>query len=131
ASAHTQSLKIQLELADQQGRIRSLAALARVAQDQRDTELARQRYGESLRMARASNELLEVARCLEGVAELDASLNPERALRCVGAAGAIRKTIGATRYPQELRQLNAWLRPIYRDLGEKTCAEARLAGRAM
>src|SRR5207244_761399 len=70
ARLHAQSLEIQTELADQQGRIRSLAALARLARIQGDTALARRRYVESLRAARESYQVLELARSLEGVAEL-------------------------------------------------------------
>jgi predicted ATPase len=131
ARMHKQSLDIQEELADQQGRIRSLAALARVARDQGDTPLARLRYTESLRVARDSYQLLEIARSLEGLAELEATVDPKRALRLVGAAGALRKAIGAEAYADELRRQEAWLQPLYGALGEKVCAEARAEGRAM
>jgi predicted ATPase/class 3 adenylate cyclase len=131
ARLHTQSLEIQTELADQQGRIRSLAALARLAREQGDTALARQRYVESLRAARESYQLLELARSLEGVAELDALDNPERALRLVGAASALRKSIGAALYAEEVRRQDKWLQPVYATHGEKTGAEARAAGRAL
>jgi hypothetical protein len=131
ARMHKQSLEIQEELADQQGRIRSLAALARVARDQGDTALARQRYTESLRVARDSYQLLEIARSLEGLAELEAADEPVRALRLVGAAGALRKAIGAEPYADELRRQEAWLQPLYAVLGEKATAEARAEGRAM
>jgi hypothetical protein len=127
----SQSLEIQEELADQQGRIRSLAALARVARDQGDTELARRRYTESLRVARDSYQLLEIARSLEGVAELDATADPARSLRLVGAAGALRKAIGAEPYSDEQRRQDAWLQPLYAALGEKACGKARATGRAM
>jgi hypothetical protein len=120
-----------VELADEQGRIRSLAALARVAREQGNLELARQRYGESLRAARESYQLLEVARGLEGVAELQSQVNPERALRLVGAAGALRKAIGAEQYGDELRRQDAWLVPIYAARGERACAEARATGRML
>jgi predicted ATPase/class 3 adenylate cyclase len=131
ADMHQQSLAIQESLNDQQGRIRSLAALARVAQQQGETEVARQRYAESLRVARASYELLEIARSLEGLAELDAPVDPERALRLAGAAGALRKAIGSTQYAEEETRLNAWLQVCYKTRGEKACAEARAVGRAM
>jgi len=74
---------------------------------------------------------LEIARSLEGLAELDASVDPLRALRLAGAAGAVRKTIGGEPYAAELQRLNAWQRPIYEALGEKKCAEARAIGRGM
>jgi predicted ATPase/class 3 adenylate cyclase len=126
-----QSLEIQVALPDQQGRIRSLSALARVARAMGDVETARQRYAESLRVARESFQLLEIARGLEGMAELDAETDFERALRLVGAAGALRKLIGAEPHAQELRRQNAWLQPIYAARGERACAEARAAGRAL
>ena len=131
ASLHLQSLAIQQELGDQQGQVRTLAALARVAREQGDGQLARGRYLDSLRVARESYELLEIARSLEGLAELYAAIEPERALRLAGAAGAMRKTIGAEPYAEELRRLNAWQQPVYLALGEKRCAEARAAGRGM
>src|SRR5207237_138931 len=131
ARLHAQSLEIQTELADQQGRIRSLAALARLAGAQGDTALARRRYAESLRAARESYQVLQLARSLEGVAELDALENPERALRLVGAASALRKSIGAALYSEELRRQNQWLQPVYATRGEKAGAEARAAGRAL
>ena len=131
ARLHSESLEIQTELADKQGRIRSLAALARVAQDQGETTLARQRYVESLIGARDSYQLLEIVRSLEGLAELEAASSPLGALRLVGAAGALRKTIGAEQYAEEVRRQSAWLQPVYEKLGEKACAEARAAGRAM
>ena len=74
-------------------------------------QLARERYLESLQVARQSYELLEIARSLEGLAELYAAAGPERALRLAGAAGAMRKTIGAEPYAEELRRLNAWQQP--------------------
>jgi hypothetical protein len=49
----------------------------------------------------------------------------------VGAAGALRKSIGAEQYADELRRQNAWLQPVYEKHGEKACAEARAGGRAM
>jgi tetratricopeptide (TPR) repeat protein len=128
---HQQSLGIQQELGDQQGQVRSLAALGRVAFAQGDGQLARERYLDSLQVARQSYELLEIARSLEGLAELYAAVEPERALRLAGAAGAMRKTIGAEPYAEELRRLNAWQQPVYVALGEKRCAEAGAAGRGM
>jgi predicted ATPase/class 3 adenylate cyclase len=126
-----QSLEIQVALPDQQGRIRSLSALARVAQRRGDTEIARQRYSASLDLARESYQLLEIARSLEGMAELDATTDFERALRLIGAAGALRKLIGAEPHEDEVRRQDAWLRPIYAAHGEKVCDEARAAGRTL
>ena len=126
-----QSLEIQVALPDQQGRIRSLSALARVARGQGNADLARRRYAESLRVARESFQLLEIARGLEGMAELDAPDDFERALRLMGAAGALRKVIGAEPHTEEQRRQNAWLQPIYAARGEKVCAEARASGRAL
>jgi predicted ATPase/class 3 adenylate cyclase len=126
-----QSLEIQLALPDQQGRIRSLSALARVASGQGNAELARRRYAESLQVARESYQLLEIARSLEGMAELDAATDFKRALRLMGAAGALRKLIGAEPHAEELRRQNAWLQPIYTARGERVCAEARASGRAL
>jgi predicted ATPase/class 3 adenylate cyclase len=103
ASLHHQSLGVQQELGDQQGQVRSLAALARVALGQGDRQLTRQRYLESLYVARESYEQLEIARSLEGLAELYAPVEMERALRLAGAAGSVRKTIGA-----EPGSLAAW-----------------------
>jgi predicted ATPase/class 3 adenylate cyclase len=131
ASLIQQGLGIQRELGDQQGQVRSLAALARVALGQGDQALARQRYLDSLRAARASYELLEIARNLEGLAELDAPLDPERALRLAGAAGSIRKTTGAEPLAEEQRRLNGWQQPVYAALGERRCGQARAVGRAM
>jgi len=128
---HLQSLAIQVELGDLQGQVGSLAALARTAFGLGDRPLARQRYLDSLRVARQSYELLEIARGLEGLAELYAAVEPERALRLAGAAGSVRKTIGAEPYAEELRRLNAWQQPVYVALGEKRCAEARAAGRGL
>ena len=85
----------------------------------------------SLLAARESYQLLELARSLEGVAELDALENPERALRLVGAATALRKSIGAALYAEEVRRQNQWLQPVYATHGEKTGAVARAAGRAL
>jgi non-specific serine/threonine protein kinase len=126
-----QSLEIQVALPDQQGRIRSLSALARVARARGDTRTARERYSESLRLAHESVQLLEIARCLEGVAELDAPTDFVRALQLMGAAGALRKLIGAEPHAEEQRRQNAWLQPIYVARGEKACAEARAVGRAL
>src|SRR5262249_11688296 len=90
-----------------------------------------QRYGESIRAARESYQLLEIARGLEGVAEMDAATDPERALRLVGAAGAIRKSIGSEPSREELRRQTDWLQTIYAERGERACAQARAAGRAL
>jgi hypothetical protein len=126
-----QSLEIQVALPDQQGRIRSLSALARVARGLGNTDLARRRYAESLQVARESYQLLEIARSLEGMAELNAATDFKRALRLMGAAGGLRKLIGAEPHAEETRRQNAWLQPIYAARGEKVCAEARASGRAL
>jgi non-specific serine/threonine protein kinase len=131
ASLHQESLGIQQSLGDQQGQVRSRAALARVALANGDAAAARQQYADGLRLARDSHELLEIARALEGLAELDASVEPLRALRLIGAAGAIRKATAAEPLPDELRRMTAWLQPLYASRGEKACAEARAAGRAL
>jgi hypothetical protein len=65
------------------------------------------------------------------MAQLDAGGDFQRALRLIGAAGALRKSIGAEPHAEELRRQNAWLQPIYAAHGERACAEARAAGRAM
>jgi predicted ATPase/class 3 adenylate cyclase len=126
-----QALEIQAALPDEQGRVRSLAALARVAALSGNTDAARQRYAESLRAARESYQLLEIARGLEGMAELDADAAPERALRLVGAAGSLRRSIGAEVSGEESRRLSEWLQTLYLTRGEKACAESRAAGRAL
>jgi hypothetical protein len=128
---HRESLGIQQALGDQQGQVRSRAALARVAFAQGDAATAREQYAHSLRLARDSHELLEIARGLEGMAELEASVDAVRALRLVGAAGAIRKSIAAEPLPDELRRLNGWLQPLYVARGERACAEPRAIGRAL
>jgi predicted ATPase/class 3 adenylate cyclase len=126
-----QSLEIQTALPDEQGRVRSLAALARVATQAGDLTTARRRYAEGLRAAHESHQLLEIARGLEGMAELDAPRGPELALRLLGAAGAIRNSVGAEQSSDEQRRQAAWLQAIYAALGEKACAEARAIGRGM
>jgi tetratricopeptide (TPR) repeat protein len=128
---HEQSLAIQQELGDQQGQARTLAALAWVALCQGETDQARLHYETSLRVARDSEERLEIARGLEGLADLDSRIDPDRALRLAGAAGALRKTMGAEPYPEERRRLEGWLNVVYAARGEKVCAEARAAGRAI
>jgi predicted ATPase/class 3 adenylate cyclase len=126
-----QSLEIQEALPDDQGRVRTLAALAHVAALAGDTAAARQRYAASLRGARESYQLLEIARGLEGMAELDAVTAPVRALRLVGAASSLRKAIGAELSGEESRRVAGWLQTLYVTRGEKACAEARAAGRAL
>jgi hypothetical protein len=39
--------------------------------------------------------------------------------------------MGAEPYPEERRRIDAWLNIVYAARGEKACAEARAAGRAM
>jgi predicted ATPase/class 3 adenylate cyclase len=125
-----ESLEIQTALPDDQGRVRSLAALARVAHQQGDRGAARQLYTQSLHAARESSLQLEIARNLEGVAELDAQDDPERALHLVGAAGSLRALIGAEPNAEESRRLAAWLETACAALGEPACAEARATGQA-
>jgi hypothetical protein len=52
-------------------------------------------------------------------------------MRLAGAAGALRKSIGAEQYAEEFRRQQAWQQPLYEERGEKICAEARAVGRRM
>jgi ATP/maltotriose-dependent transcriptional regulator MalT len=76
-------------------RARALAGLGRVALSEGDTRAARAHFAASLRLLRASGQRLGVVRCLMALAAVAAvEQRAEHALQLVGAARAVRRTLG-------------------------------------
>jgi predicted ATPase/DNA-binding CsgD family transcriptional regulator len=73
----------------------ALAGLGRVALSEGDVRAARGHFQTSLQLLRESGQRLGVVRCLEALAAVAAiEHRPEHALRLVGAAQAVRRTLG-------------------------------------
>jgi predicted ATPase/transcriptional regulator with XRE-family HTH domain len=104
------------ELGNTRGAASALEGLGTVAAARGDGHAATAHYAAGLRLARDADDMLTIATCLEGMAgSLAGDARGERAARLLGAAFALRETIGAP--------LGAHLQPGY----DQTVAETRAA----
>jgi non-specific serine/threonine protein kinase len=111
--------------------VRALAALGQGAHERGDRLRAHEHYAEGLRVAREAGDRLGLVRALEGLASLLTDGQPDRAVRLVGAAEHLRRTIGAATLDVERQRLEEWLTGARRQLGDQRFASAHSAGREM
>jgi predicted ATPase/transcriptional regulator with XRE-family HTH domain len=110
---------------------RSLIALGRVMRVRGDAIRARAVLREGLDLFQRLKHKLGTATALEGLAELAAAENAERAARLFGAAGAIREALGAPLPPVDRGAHERDLATVRAHLAEETFARAWTEGHAM
>ena len=92
---YADSLAIQRELGNTRIVAIALGNLGRVSYLQNDFADARKFYAESLQINRSLGDLHSIALLLDGFAGLAADAQPERAAELLGAANALRQTVGS------------------------------------
>ena len=113
-------------------RARALAGLGRVALSAGDTRAAREHFAASLRLLRASGQRLGVARCLMALAAVAAvEQRAEDALRLVGAARAVRGTLGVQAAIGGSGMLEGAIEDARRNVGAQTAEKLMRQGEAM
>jgi non-specific serine/threonine protein kinase len=110
----------------------SLHTLADIVQTQDDLSEATHLYQESLIIYQGLGEKRLLAEALEAIGILAAAQEkPERALRLVGAAQALRKSTGSPLPPVQSERIDNVVAPIMRMMGEEAAAQIIAEGRAM
>ncbi len=127
-----ESLALSKEIGHRHGTAASLALLARVAVHQGEFTAASALYEESLAITREIGDKLNAASCLEGLAGVAAAQkNPTWAARLLGAAEALRDTLGTPIPPIELPLYQRSVANTRAQLGEKAYTQAWTEGRGM
>jgi uncharacterized protein HemY len=125
------ALDLQREIGDRQMIANALHSLGNVTRTQADYSTTRSLYRESLTMLRELGEKWLLAHLLEDMGGLAALEDqPQRALRLVGAAAALRDSIGAPISPTYLEKLETMVGPARQALGD-AAAVAEAEGQAM
>jgi predicted ATPase/serine/threonine protein kinase len=110
----------------------TLTDFARVATRQGDWEAAQLRFATALQILRGLGVRREAVYALEGIAELAFGKDqPAFCAETLGAAQAIRETIGSPLTPAEASDQAALHHRVSDLLGESACAESIAAGRAL
>ena len=92
---------------------------------------AQARFAESLTLFQEVGDVVAIADSLEGVAALAAARRqPDRALQLVGAAAAVRESIGAPLHPIRRTRRDRWLNPLRQIVGEGFVEQAWATGHA-
>ena len=109
----------------------SQALLGKIAVAMRDVETAAACFRQSLQVHGAVGNSWGTALALEGVAGLEATAQPEYALRLAGAASAVRKVIGRPLPPAEQPLLATWLAPARQAVSPENAKRAWVEGEAL
>jgi predicted ATPase/transcriptional regulator with XRE-family HTH domain len=113
-------LRIQRAVGDTGSIYYSVANLAETARHRGDYERAIARYHEALDLLDAMPNKAALARTLDGIAATIALVgDPPRGARLLGAADALRRSIGTTLFPSELRDYEASVASIREMLGDE------------
>lgn len=124
----SESLSVRRELGNKHGVAASLHALAHVADRQGNRREAGAQFAESLVIRRALGDKVGIAECLEGLAR---TAGPERAVRLLAAAEAIRRALASSRRPADQRDFDGLLAAARSALGEPAFRAAWTTGDAM
>ncbi len=126
---YDESLAIQRELGDKRGIASSLRNLGLVLARQGDNVRAVTLIEESLLMRQAQGNKSGVADSLEGLALV--AQEPERVVRFLGAATALREAVGAALRPSDRAEYDRRFTAVRANLGEAGFTAAWDQGRAM
>ena len=131
-SLYNRALGIFRELGDQRGIARALTDLGHLACSEGDCASAEELYAKGLRLFSESGEIREIARILEGMARAAAATRrPERAVRLVGAARALRQRYGTPLTPSALSRIEQELEDARRHMTSSDAARAWMEGSRM
>jgi non-specific serine/threonine protein kinase len=109
----------------------SQALLGKVAVAMRDVETAAAFFQQCLEVHEVVGNSWSTALALEGLAGLEATVQPELALRLAGAASAVRAAIRRPRPPAEEALLAAWLAPARQAVSLEQAQRAWAQGEAL
>jgi adenylate cyclase len=129
---HEEGLALRREVGDMWVVANSLNNLGNLARDQGDIPEAADRYRESLKIVSEYNDRWAMAYLLEDMGCLACLQGqPERALRLVGAAEALRQAIGSPRTDAEQHKLDSLLENARVTLGEPAASQRLEEGRKL
>jgi hypothetical protein len=124
-SLHEESLRRHRELGQKSGIARAIGALGVLAASRGEYDQARTLYTQSLQILRELGYGPAVATCLERLAALDAAgRSPMRAACWLGAAEALRATLGAPLPPVDRPERDRTVATLRAVLGEAGFARA-------
>jgi DNA-binding CsgD family transcriptional regulator len=112
------------------GIVRSLVALAQLAEQQNDRIGAVARFEESLRFAVQASSWGDLAASLEGLARASSSA-PGRAVQLAAAAADVRQMHGVLEGASERAAHQQWQAQVRRKIGPEAFAENWILGRAL
>lgn len=128
---YTESLDRQRALDDRAGMSDALYGLAQVALLRNDWDMALQQLNECMNLRQAIGDRRGIAECLESAAAAaDGAGNQVRASTMLGAAQALRDSVGAPIPPVDLDAHTALVTRLRNGLGEDVFASAWVRGQA-
>ena len=129
---HEEGLALRREVGDMWVVANSLNNLGNLARGQGDYLEANTRYRESLKIVHEYNDRWAMAYLLEDMGHLAClQEQPQRALRLVGAAEALRQAIGAPRSADEQQKIKSGLEKAQQAVGEPSAAQLLEEGRKL
>jgi predicted ATPase/Tfp pilus assembly protein PilF len=129
---YEESLAIARELGDRQVTAATLCSLARLAAAEGDRDAARACGRESLALRTELGDRAGLLECLEAMAGLAAAQgDPERGVRLMGAAAALRQAFGAPRLPMDRSDCDRDAARARAALGEAAFDRAWQAGQTL
>src|SRR5947207_15817433 len=110
----------------------TLFSLGNIARHQGDNTRAIAHFAECLAWFREVGDMIGIAACLEGIAQVaGVTEQPVSAVRLFGAAAAIRDAIGHPPYPDEQHAYDRQLAAAREQLGEEAFAATWAEGQQM
>ncbi len=128
---HKEALALHRELGNKEGIAIALGNLAHVERRQEQASAARRLMMEGLTLARASDAKEVIAYLLASFAAVCADGQPERAVRLLGAADALRQSIGVPVAPLLAPEYDDLLAAERAQLGDERFAALYVEGEAM
>jgi non-specific serine/threonine protein kinase len=126
-----ESLELRRQLGNKWGIGVSLGTLGLVALREGDWDRAISRLGESLKVRREIGDKGGSAWCLEHLAVASAQSNPEKAVRLLSAAAALRVSIGSVIDPSDQEEYQRRRAALRAELGEARFTSVWNEGRAL
>jgi tetratricopeptide (TPR) repeat protein len=126
-----ESLQLRRQLGEPRSIAVSLTVLGKIAFAQGNPSAALALYAASLPLHQEVRNQWGIALVLEGLAVLEATAHPRRALRLAGAAATVRQLIGRPLPPAERPILDSGLAHARQALGAEASAAAWVEGQAL
>ena len=131
AALHTEAVALQREVGDRQGLAHALNNLGGTVSARGDLARAAALYDEALALSVELGDRLGVARGLEGLAAAAAGSRPHQTARLLGAAEALRESLGTPLPPGERAVHDRRVAEAHARLGAAAFAAAWGAGQAL